>query len=103
MSSVRSRQPLPTFESLGEIELMANVNVAKNASKPNNVSAFARMGKFIRESYVETIHKSSWPTLKELRQFTLVVIFAIAAVAVWTGGIDFLLTELTSTLGRGGQ
>ncbi len=79
---------------------MANGTVAKAAPKLKGEGFFARAIKFIRESYVETRYKSSWPTWTELRQFTLVVIFAVLVVAVWVGGLDAILTWITNQIGR---
>jgi preprotein translocase subunit SecE len=59
-----------------------------------------RLFKFVRESYVETTQKSAWPTWTELRQFTMVVLFAIIVVSIWVGGIDFILTKFTANLGQ---
>ncbi len=77
---------------------MANVTAAKGATKPKGDSIFRRFGRFVRESYVETTQKSAWPSWTELRQFTIVVIFAVVVVAIWIGGIDFILTKLTANL-----
>lgn len=78
---------------------MANGSAVKATSKPKGEGFISRVVKFIRESYVETAHKSAWPTSKELRQFTLVVIFAVVVVAAWIAGIDFVLTNITGMLG----
>ena len=80
---------------------MANASAAKTAAKPRGDSIFVRFGRFVRDSYVETWHKSAWPTWTELRQFTIVVIFAVLIVAIWIGGIDFVLTRITDYIGRG--
>ena len=87
---------------------MANGSAAKAASKPKGENIFGRIGKvfsslgrFIRESYVETWHKSAWPTWTELRQFTVVVIFAVLVVAAWIAGIDFVLTRVTESIAGG--
>ena len=77
---------------------MANQAQAKIVPKPRGDNFFARVIRFVRESYVETRHKSAWPTWAELRQFTLVVIFALVVVSFWIGGIDFILTRLTNRL-----
>lgn len=79
---------------------MANSAAARSAQKPKGDGVFARIIKFIRESYVETRFKSAWPTWAELRQFTVVVIFAVAVVAVWIGALDLVLTKFTGLLGR---
>lgn len=87
---------------------MANATAAKAASKgkqdgiiPRIARPFVSLGRFVRESYVETFHKSSWPTWKELRQMTAVVIFAILVVSVWIGSIDFILSKITEQIGGG--
>ena len=79
---------------------MANSAAAKSAQRPKGDSIFAKITKFIRESYVETRFKSAWPTWAELRQFTIVVIFAVAVVAAWIGVIDVALRMITQLLGR---
>jgi len=80
---------------------MANGSAAKAVSKPKGEGFLARAARFIRESYVETWHKSAWPTWTELKQFTIVVIFAVLVVAVWIAGIDFLLTKITDYITGG--
>ena len=79
---------------------MANSAAAKMPQKAKGDSIFARTYKFIRESYIETRHKSAWPTWAELRQFTMVVIFAVLVVATWIGTLDLTLTKITAFLGR---
>ena len=68
------------------------------ASKAKRENVFSRFMKFVRESYVETTQKSAWPTWTELRQFTIVVVFAVLVVAIWIAGIDFILTKATASL-----
>jgi len=80
---------------------MANGTAAKAVSKPKGEGFFSRVGKFIRESYVETCHKSAWPTKAELRQFTIVVLFAVLVVAFWIGGLDFVFDEITKMITAG--
>ncbi len=80
---------------------MATGSAAKAAAKPKGDGIFTRFGRFVRESYVETWHKSAWPTRTELRQFTVVVIFAVLCVALWIGGIDFILTKITESIAGG--
>ena len=79
---------------------MANSAAAKMPSKAKGEGIFARMWKFVREAYVETRYKSAWPTWPELRQFTLVVIFAVAVVSLWIGGLDLALRVITQQLER---
>jgi preprotein translocase SecE subunit len=87
---------------------MSNGGAAKAASKPKGNGVFSRIGRgfgsigrFVRESYVETWHKSAWPTWTELRQFTTIVIFAVAVVSIWIGGLDFILGRITEQIGGG--
>lgn len=80
---------------------MANGSAAKAVSKPKGDGLITRAIRFIKESYVETWHKSAWPTWPELRSFTLVVIFAVLVVAIWIGGIDFILTKITEGIAGG--
>jgi len=87
---------------------MANGRAARAASKPKGDGVFSRigrvfgsLGRFIRESYVETWHKSAWPTWTELRQFTAVVIFAVVVVSIWIGGLDFVLGKITESIAGG--
>ena len=80
---------------------MANTAETKTAVKPKGEGLFARFAKFIKESWYETFKKSSWPTKSELKQFTIVVIFTILAIAVYIGAIDFILTKVTDAIPRG--
>ena len=80
---------------------MANGTAAKVASKPRGEGIFARLIKFIRESWTETFHKSAWPNKTELRQFTIVVIFAVVVVSVWIAGLDFLLGRIMDMISTG--
>lgn len=79
---------------------MANSTAAKVAPRAKGESIFARMWKFIRESYIETRYKSAWPTWAELRQFTMVVIFAVLVVGCWISGLDVVLKMILKFLGR---
>ncbi|NLN76743.1 MAG: preprotein translocase subunit SecE [Armatimonadetes bacterium] len=79
---------------------MANSTAVKTPRKTKGDGIFARMIRFVRESYVETRLKSAWPTLTELRSFTLVVIFAVLVVAIWIATLDTFLGWVTQSLGR---
>lgn len=79
---------------------MANGNVVKTVAKPKGDGAFARFGKFLRESYIETVKKSSWPTWPELRQFTAIVILAVVAASLWLAVWDGVLTSVTQRFGK---
>jgi preprotein translocase SecE subunit len=80
---------------------MANGGAARAAAKPKSDGVFKRLGRFVRESYVETFHKSAWPTKQELRQFTIVVIFAVVVVSIWIGGLDFIFGRITEMIAGG--
>lgn len=80
---------------------MANSTAAKVTQRAKGENIFAKMWKFIREAYIETRYKSAWPTWAELRQFTLVVIFAVMVVGLWISGLDILLKMILNVLGHG--
>ena len=49
------------------------------------------MSKFInycKESYNELVHKTTWPTTKELTSQALLVLYAAVAIAVVVGVMD---------------
>jgi preprotein translocase subunit SecE len=50
---------------------------------------------FFRESSAE-LKKVTWPTFKQIKVFTLVVILLTGLVGVYLGVLDFLLTQLVS-------
>jgi|GEM_PF-2195513 len=84
---------------------MAETNVAKIPAKTgkapgklNIKQGLASLWQFLKEAKNETIHKCSWPTWMELRQFTIVVIFALLVVGSWMGLINFLMRMLTEAL-----
>ena len=79
---------------------MANSTAAKVAQKAKGDGGFAKLWKFIREAYIETRYKSAWPTWTELRQFTMVVIFAVLAVGVYISVLDIVLQSVMRFLGR---
>lgn len=79
---------------------MANSTAAKVTQKAKGDNLFVKMWKFMRESYIETRYKSAWPSWTELRQFTIVVIFAVLVVGFWISGLDILLRMMLDLLGR---
>ena len=79
---------------------MANGATARMPGKAKGDGIFTKIGRFIRESYVETRYKSAWPTWPELRQFTVVVIFAVVVVGLWMAALDLFLREITTQLGH---
>ena len=48
---------------------------------------------FFQEAWVE-LKKTSWPSRDVLTKSTSVVLALVAAVAIWVGGIDAILTRL---------
>ena len=82
---------------------MANGSVVKATPKPKGEGWMSRFGKFVREAYIEAWHKSAWPTWTELRQYTVVVIFAVLVVSAWIGSIDFVLGRITENIAGGGM
>jgi len=79
---------------------MANSTAAKMPQKAKGEGIFGKMWKFVRESYVETRYKSAWPTWTELRQFTVVVIFAVLVVGFWMAALDVVFRAISAQLGR---
>ena len=79
---------------------MANGAAAKMPQKASGDGVFAKIWRFIRESYIETRFKSAWPTWPELRQFTTVVIFAVVVVGLWMAALDLVLGRFSDYLGR---
>jgi len=55
---------------------------------------------FLQEVYVE-LRKSSWPSWIELRDSTLVVVFAVIALALFVGVFDWLIVMIISWMTRG--
>ncbi|MCX6344745.1 MAG: preprotein translocase subunit SecE [Armatimonadetes bacterium] len=83
---------------------MANGTAAKTPSaNPKGDGFFARLInwrflRFIKESWNETFHKSSWPTKKELWAFTVVVLFALIIVGAWIGTLDAIFKAITEMI-----
>lgn len=54
------------------------------------------MSRFLREVYLELKPpKTKWPTPREARRLTIVVLSVILVVAAYIGSLDFLLTTIT--------
>ncbi|HUV05464.1 MAG TPA: preprotein translocase subunit SecE [Armatimonadota bacterium] len=68
--------------------------MATAGSKPG---IFYRMYRFTRESWLE-LCRTSWPSSDELKKSTLLVLAAILVVAIWIGGLDYLLAITTKRL-----
>lgn len=52
---------------------------------------------FLKETYDE-LQKVKWPTRNEITRLTIVVIFISAAISLYIGGIDFILTKIMEVL-----
>jgi len=74
---------------------MSNGVATKSAARPKGDGIFVRMGRFLKEAWVEVRYKATWPSWSELKKFTLVVILAVLIVGVWIGGLDYILTWIT--------
>ena len=72
------------------------------AKVPAGDSVFTKLSRFGRESYIEVVKKAAWPTWPELKKFTTVVIVAVIIIAVWIGGLDYILGKLTDPLLQAG-
>ena len=55
---------------------------------------FRRGIQFLRES-VRELQKAQWPTKQELTGFTLVVVVALLALAVYVGLLDVILYRVS--------
>jgi len=53
-----------------------------------------RIVRFLLEAYYELRYKVTWPTFKEARNMTIVVIMLSAAVGAILVGADFVLNHL---------
>ncbi len=52
---------------------------------------------FFREAWVE-LKKTTWPNREVLTKSTTVVLALVLAVAIWVGGLDAILTQVSSPL-----
>jgi preprotein translocase subunit SecE len=58
-------------------------------------SIVKRMSGFLKEVRVEST-KVTWPSRKELRESTIVVVIAVTAIAIFIGAADRILSYLLS-------
>ena len=68
-------------------------NVASDEGKDGIGSQFARFAAYVEDSRNE-LRKISWPTLKETRSATLVVLGFVAVMALLLGVVDLALSKL---------
>jgi len=80
----------------------AKSKAEKNGGTQRRVDGwFTRFRRFLRESYIEVVKKSEWPTWPELQKSTWIVLFAVIVIGLWIAGIDRLLSWLTAPLLKG--
>ncbi|MCR5314913.1 MAG: preprotein translocase subunit SecE [Bacteroidaceae bacterium] len=51
---------------------------------------------YCKESYDELVHKTTWPTLKELTNSAVMVLTASIIIALVVGGIDWVFNHFMS-------
>lgn len=73
--------------------------MAKKAAQPSDTKAdsasnpVARFTKYVEDSRAE-LRKVTWPTVKDTRKVTLVVVVIVALMAVVLGVVDLVLSNL---------
>jgi len=70
-------------------------NVKKNVEE---VGFWKKLGSFLKDSYIETRYKVTWPTKVELKQLTNVVIFAIVIAGIYFGLLDFVFGKIIAKI-----
>lgn len=58
---------------------------------------FEKISNYIKQS-IEELKKVTWPTKKETYNYTLVVIFVSAGVAIFLGGLDYLFSNIIKVI-----
>ncbi|MCK5416521.1 preprotein translocase subunit SecE [Candidatus Parcubacteria bacterium] len=53
--------------------------------------------RYIKESF-EEMKKVTWPTKKEAKRYTILVVGISAAVAAFLGGLDYVFSTMLKTL-----
>jgi len=72
-------------------------NVASEEGKDGIGSQIARLAAYVEDSKNE-LRKVSWPTLKETRSATFVVLGFVAVMAVLLGLVDLALSKLVQLI-----
>jgi len=72
---------------------MTKKNVASDEGKDGIGSQISRLVAYVEDSRNE-LRKVSWPTLKETRSATLVVLGFVTVMAILLGLVDFALSAL---------
>lgn len=70
---------------------------SKQVIVPSKPGFFAKIPKFVRETWVE-LKKTSWPNKNELKKGTILVLAAVLIVMVWIGGLDAVLRFIATAL-----
>ena len=52
---------------------------------------FKKIVKYVKES-IEEMKKVTWPSQKEVKSYTILVIGVCIVVAIFLGGLDFMFT-----------
>jgi preprotein translocase subunit SecE len=52
-----------------------------------------KIGTYVKESYSELVHKTTWPTWKELQNSAIIVMVASIIIALIVFVIDFVLEK----------
>ena len=68
-------------------------NVASGEGKDGIAGQLARLVDYVEDSRNE-LRKVSWPTLKETRSATFVVLGFVTVMAILLGIVDFILSKL---------
>jgi preprotein translocase SecE subunit len=83
------------------------VEAQRRAKKLSNSSkaprTFPEMVDGLRQTLVDhwsELKKTTWPTPEVLRKSTYVVLAFVGAVAVWVGGLDYLLSQAEKVITR---
>ena len=61
------------------------------------MNIFAKISTYLKDAWKE-IRKVSWPTKKETRQYTYLVIGISIVTAIYLGGLDYLFNLLLEML-----
>jgi preprotein translocase subunit SecE len=72
-------------------------NVASDEGKDGIAAQAARFVAYVEDSRNE-LRKVSWPTLKETRSATLVVLGFVAVMAILLGVVDLALSKLVQLI-----
>ncbi len=72
-------------------------NSASDSKDEKEQSKFKRLSQYVEDSRLE-LRKVSWPTLKETRSATLMVLGFVTIMAILLGLVDLGLSSLIKTI-----